>query len=104
MTDTGQLFLSALSITAPIFAVILLGGFLKRIQFINDEFIRTASNLVFTVGLPASLFFGTVKADFSRLANPLHLAVLLVMTLLVFAGAILSSRLHVPERADRGVY
>jgi malonate transporter and related proteins len=104
MGNTGQLFLFALSITVPIFAVILLGTFLKRIRLINDEFIRVASNLVFTVGLPASLFFGTAKTDFSRLANPDHLAVMVAMTLLVFAGALVAARLHVPERADRGVY
>lgn len=104
MADTGKLLLFALSITVPIFVVILLGTALKRIRFINDEFIRVASNLVFTVGLPASLFFGTAKTDFSQLANPDHLAVMVAMTLLVFAGSILAARLHVPERADRGVY
>lgn len=104
MADTGKLFLFALSITVPIFVVILLGTVLKRIRFINDEFIRVASNLVFTVGLPASLFFGTAKTDFSQLANPDHLAVMVAMTLLVFTGSLIAARLHVPERADRGVY
>jgi predicted permease len=104
MAITSKLFLFALSITVPIFAVILLGAALKRIRFINDEFIRVSSNLVFTVGLPASLFFGTAKTDFSTLANPDHLAVMVVMTLLVFAGAIIATWLHVPERMDRGVY
>ncbi|HEX5057472.1 MAG TPA: AEC family transporter [Gammaproteobacteria bacterium] len=104
MNDTGRLFLFALSITVPIFMVILLGSFLKRIQFINDEFIRVASNIVFTVGLPVSLFFGTAKTDFSQLANPSHLAVMVAMTLVVFAGASIASWLHVSQRSDRGVY
>ncbi len=104
MNDTGQLFLFALSITIPIFVVILLGAVLKRLKFISDEFIRVASNLVFTIGLPASLFFGTAQTDFSRLAKPSHVAVMVIMTLLVFAGAIIATWLHVPDRSDRGVY
>ncbi len=104
MTDTSQLFVFALGITIPIFVVILLGAVLKRIQFITEEFIRVSSNLVFTIGLPASLFFGTAKTDFSQLANPSHLAVMVTMTLLVFAGSMIASWLHVPERMDQGVY
>jgi malonate transporter len=104
MTNTAQLFTFALGITIPIFVVILLGAALKRIRFISDEFIRVASNLVFTIGLPASLFFGTAQTDFSQLANPSYLAVMVIMTLLVFAGAIIATWLHVPERTDRGVY
>ena len=41
------IFLETLNITAPVFAMLFLGVLLKRIDWINDNFIHTASSLVF---------------------------------------------------------
>ena len=37
------IFLQTLSITAPVFAMLFLGVALKRVGWINDNFIHTAS-------------------------------------------------------------
>lgn len=57
------IFLTTLTITAPVFAMLFLGVFLKRINWINDNFIHTASSLVFNVAMPALLFLGILHAD-----------------------------------------
>lgn len=90
--------------TAPIFVVVSLGAILKRIAVINDEFIRVASNLVFNIGLPVMLFISTAKTDFSQLANPRNLAIVVTMTMIVFFGAWLAAWWHVQEKSERGVY
>lgn len=99
-----QVFAFAVSVTAPIFVVVSLGAILKRINVINDEFIRVASNLVFNIGLPVMLFISTAKTDFSQLANPGHIAIVVAMTVIIFLGAGLAARWHVEEKSERGVY
>lgn len=99
-----QIFAFAVSVTAPIFVVVSLGAILKRINIINDEFIRVASNLVFNIGLPVMLFLSTAKTDFSQLANPEHIAIVVAMTMIVFFGAGLAAWWHVREKSERGVY
>ena len=49
-------FLFSINATVPIFLVILLGWFLKRIGLINDEFPNIANKYVFKVSLPVLLF------------------------------------------------
>lgn len=59
----------SLTVTAPIFIVLLMGIYLKRINFINDEFIDVSSRLVFNIGLPFLLFFTIVKTPLSEVNN-----------------------------------
>ncbi|HEX7027134.1 MAG TPA: AEC family transporter [Gammaproteobacteria bacterium] len=103
-TQIAQVFAFAVSVTAPIFMVVSLGAVLKRFNVINDEFIRVASNLVFNIGLPVMLFISTAKTDFSQLANPKHIAIVVAMTMIIFFGAGLAAWWHVEEKSERGVY
>ena len=62
-------FLFSLNVTLPIFIIILVGGFLKRIGLLNDGFCAVADKLVFKVALPVQLFQDIaamdIRADFS---------------------------------------
>ena len=58
------IFFETLAITAPVFAMLFLGLLLKRVGWINDNFIHTASALVFNVTMPALLFLGIVIVFF----------------------------------------
>lgn len=49
-------FVFSINATIPIFLVILLGWFLKKINLINDAFADTANKFVFKVSLPVMLF------------------------------------------------
>ena len=46
-----------------VFAMLFLGVVLKRVGWINDNFIHTASALVFNVTMPALLSLGILHAD-----------------------------------------
>ncbi|MCK9816398.1 AEC family transporter [Pseudomonas sp. MAFF 302046] len=97
------IFLATLSITAPVFAMLFLGVLLKRVGWINDNFIHTASALVFNVTMPALLFLGILHADLHSALKPGLLIYFAVATLVSFAGAWLWAIWRCP-REDRGIY
>jgi hypothetical protein len=61
------LFNEILNIVLPVFAVIALGAFLKRLGMIDAQFLQQTNRLVYYVCLPLLLFFEIGRADF--LAN-----------------------------------
>ncbi|MDB6051382.1 MAG: malate transporter [Pseudomonas sp.] len=81
------IFLETLNITAPVFAMLFLGVVLKRVGWINDSFIHTASALVFNVTMPALLFLGIIHADLSAALQPALLGYFFVATVVSFAFA-----------------
>ena len=97
------IFLQTLTITAPVFAMLFLGVVLKRVGWINDSFIHTASALVFNVTMPALLFLGILHADLSIALQPQMLGYFAVATLVSFSLAWGWSIWRCP-RADRGIY
>ena len=96
--------LFALSVTTPIFTIVLLGVILKRLGMINAEFVRIASNLVFNVGLPTMLFISSVKTDFAELVNANNIFVLVATTMAVYYLARFASYFYVANRRHRGIY
>ena len=97
------IFLTTLTITAPVFAMLFLGVFLKRINWINDNFIHTASSLVFNVAMPALLFLGILHADLHSALKPGLLIYFCVATLVSFAMA-WGWAIFRCKREDRGIY
>jgi predicted permease len=72
----------------PIFLLIALGYFLKRIKLFNDEFLRVANDFTFKVLLSVLLFFNVFTADLKNAFNlPLILfsvlGVILIYTILM---------------------
>jgi predicted permease len=97
------IFLETLNITAPVFAMLFLGVLLKRIDWINDNFIHTASALVFNVTMPALLFLGILHADLHAALQPALLIYFSLATLVCFAIAWGWAIFKCP-REDRGIY
>jgi hypothetical protein len=97
------IFLETLNITAPVFAMLFLGVLLKRIDWINDNFIHTASSLVFNVTMPALLFLGILHADLHAALQPSLLIYFSLATLVSFALAWGWAIFRCP-REDRGIY
>ena len=97
------IFLQTLNITAPVFAMLFLGYGLKRIDWINDNFIKTASALVFNVCMPSLLFLGIYHADLHSALKPGLLIYFVVVTVGSFAIAWGFAIWRCPM-ADRGVY
>ncbi|MEB0044236.1 MULTISPECIES: AEC family transporter [unclassified Pseudomonas] len=97
------IFLETLNITAPVFAMLFLGVLLKRIHWINDNFIHTASALVFNVTMPALLFLGILHADLRAALQPALLIYFSLATLVCFAIAWGWAIFKCPPE-DRGIY
>ncbi|MCG4451997.1 AEC family transporter [Pseudomonas sp. MMS21-TM103] len=92
-----------LAITAPVFSMLFLGVGLKRLGWIDDAFINTASSLVFRGTLPALLFLGIVKADLSTALQPALLGYFVLATLMCFLIAWGWAIWRWPQ-VDRGIY
>ncbi|SBS32104.1 putative transporter YfdV [Marinomonas spartinae] len=103
MNNFWEILGFSLSITIPIFLILVLGVALYRIRLINDNFVDVTSKLVFNITLPALLFISisrtniTKNTDFSLALYAVG-SVIIVYILL----ELLASRI-IPIKADRGV-
>ncbi len=96
-------FQQTLNVTLPVFAMVFLGIGLKRIGWIDDRFINTASALVFNATMPTLVFLSIVKADLATAFLPYLIAFFATATLVLF-GLIWAWALWRVPRAERGVY
>lgn len=92
-----------LSVTAPVFAMLLLGVVLKRVGWIDASFVHTASALVFKGTMPTLMFISILKADLNTALQPALLGYFVLATLVTFALAWGWALWRCP-REDRGVY
>ncbi|MCU1715624.1 AEC family transporter [Pseudomonas sp. 5P_3.1_Bac2] len=97
------IFLEIFAVTAPVFAMLLVGAVLKRLGQIDAAFINTATSLVFNVSMPVMLFPAILHADLKTALQPKLLGFFLLATLASFFLAWAWAIWRVP-RADRGVY
>ena len=56
----------SINATLPIFLVMILGWWLKKINFLSDEFVAVADKLVFKVALPVLVFQDIAEANLSE--------------------------------------
>ncbi|RDL43884.1 AEC family transporter [Marinomonas piezotolerans] len=93
----------SISITAPIFLIIVVGAFLQKIGMINDNFVEVASKLVFNVTMPALIFISIT--EHSRDPSS-HISLMLFGMLATFLAYIVLELLAlklIPVKADRGI-
>jgi len=62
-------FLFSINAVAPLFAVLFLGYALKKIGFLNDNFVVIGNKVVFFVALPASLFMSVYTAELNYILD-----------------------------------
>ncbi|MDN6320114.1 MAG: AEC family transporter [Marinobacter sp.] len=101
--DLLSVFQQTLETTLPVFAMVFIGLGLRRIGWIDDTFVHTASALVFKATLPTLVFLSIIKADLSTSLNLGLLIFYFFATLASFALAWLWARWRVVHE-DRGVY
>lgn len=97
-------FVFSLSITLPIFSILVLGVLFKRLGWVTEEFARLGSDLVFKVTLPCLLFVKLVQTDFR---HDLPVALVGYALVAVLALFLLFDRLVAPlfpASGDRGVF
>jgi len=98
-----ELFSQTLAVTVPVFAMVLLGIVLKRIDWIDSAFIGTASLLVFKGCMPTLIFISLLKAD-THAAIGFGLLSYFTLAMLASVGLALAWGIWRIPREDRGVY
>lgn len=94
----------SLSITGPIFTMVVLGGLLKHYKYIGQAFIDEASIIVFKFSLPVLLGMSVVKTDLASLFDLNIIGSAGLATLFVFILLSLTASLFVKNPRDKGVY
>ncbi len=98
------LFLSALSVSLPIFGWVGLGLLLRLAGVLSYRLSDRISILAFNYGLPVMLFAGAAQVDYSALSTARYLLAGVLATLLVFGLSWLYSRWRRHPRAVQGIF
>jgi len=91
------------SVTGPIFVVLALGVWLRRIGMLTDAFIDAGSRLVFNVALPALLFISISKTRLDATANLSLVGFGALATVITYVLLEWVARVAVEPERDRGV-
>ncbi|MEG2570760.1 MAG: AEC family transporter [Clostridia bacterium] len=70
---------------APIFILVALGFLLTKLKVWNDDFLKLANRVCFTVFLPVMLFYNIYKSDFSRVWSPRLIGFIIIAVTVLFA-------------------
>ncbi|MBR1866607.1 MAG: AEC family transporter, partial [Lachnospiraceae bacterium] len=97
-------FLYSLNATMPVFLVMLLGWWLKRIRFLTDEFVSVADKLVFKVALPVLVFRDIAAADLSSDFNLKFVLFCFLGTCVFFGGTWLFAELLIRDKSEIGSF
>jgi len=79
-----QNLIFSLSLVAPVFLIVALGYFLKKLGMINENFVSVSSKVVFNVSLPALIFLEIATIDFGEIFNVDQIAFVYIGTLISF--------------------
>lgn len=99
-----QLFYSALAVSLPTFAWVVLGLLLRRVGAVSEELIGQVSRLAFNFGLPMMLFAGAAQVDYSTIGGARYLLAGVLGTMLTLILAWLYSRWRGHPRALQGIF
>lgn len=102
--DTLALFYTALTVSLPTFAWVVLGVVLRRMGLLRPSLAATLSRFAFNVGLPAMLFANAAQVDYGALRGARYLLAGVLATLLVLLVAWYYSRWRQHPQAVRGIF
>lgn len=97
-------FIFSLNATLPVFVVMILGWWLMRTGFFNEEFTKTADKYVFKVALPVLLFEDIATADITEVFDLRFILFCMITTILMFLGVWLFSYLVIKDKSMVGAF
>lgn len=103
MSEFLAAFAFSLQVTGPIFLILILGVYLKRIGILTDAFVEAGSRLVFNVTLPALLFISVSKTHISESANFELIGLGALLSIISFLILEIFAYFTVKPPEDRGV-
>lgn len=97
-------FIFSVNVTLPIFLIILLGYILRRINFLNEEFVRVINRYVFVIALPVMLFRDIAGTDVREDMNIKFFLFCLFVTILMFGLVWLIARIGLRDKSMVGAF
>ena len=97
-------FLYSLNATLPVFAVMVLGWILKKINFLSEEFIRVANKLTFKVALPCMLFLDIAEMDPSQLLDGRFVTYGFTVSLISILGIWALAKFFMKDKTQVGAF
>lgn len=99
-----DIFLFSVNAVAPIVLLVVVGFFLKKIKLIDESFIDKGTKFVFSVALPASLFYNAYSSDIAESFN-ISLVIFSVASLLILIiGQLIVVPYIIKDRRRCGVF
>lgn len=99
-----QNLIYSLEVVAPVFLIVYLGIFLRKRNFINENFIDVSSNIVFIIALPALTFLKISETNFNEVFDLKVIAFACAMIVLSFVIAWFISFLFTSNGGERGSF
>ncbi len=97
-------FLFSINVTIPIFLVMVVGYFLRRIHILNDNFVSVANKLCFTVTLPVLVYRDLASVDIVEIFDWKYVIFCAVATSAGFWGSWLIAKLFLKDHSMRGAF
>lgn len=94
----------SLNSTVPLFLIMLLGYFLKRKNFLTDEFIADTNKLVFHVTLPVLLFMDMAQTDIRGSFDGPYVLFCALATIISISVIWLLARIFIRDRSLVGEF
>ncbi len=97
-------FLFSVNVTIPIFLVMVVGYFLRRIGMLNDNFVTVANKFNFTVTLPVLLYKDLASVDILAVFDWKYVLFCAVVSTAGFWGSWAVAKLTLKDRSLRGAF
>ncbi len=94
----------SLEATMPVFLVMIAGYFLKQIGMLNDEFVKVANKLNFTVTLPVMLFIDLIETNLDESFDLKYVGFIAVVTIVMIAATWIFAKLFVKDKNITGEF
>ncbi len=97
-------FLISINVTIPIFLVMVVGYFLRRIGILNENFVNVSNKFNFTVTLPVLLYKDLASVDILAVFDLKYVLFCAVATSVGFWGSWAVAKLTLKDKSMRGAF
>lgn len=104
MLDFFHHLIFALGVTGPIFFLLLLGIALRRVEWIDQEFMDAGSRLVFKLTLPVLIFMSVSKVDLVHFDGGELILYVVLANIFVYLLLIGIGRVAIDDDVDRRMF
>jgi len=99
-----QNFLFSISVSMPIFILLIVGWVLKKRNVVDEHFFSSANKLIFQVALPAKLFLDTATSDFKKALDWRFIFFAVLCTTIIFIGGWILGSLILKDPSKVGAF